>query len=54
MGMHVRYLKWNVGNLNQSRSALTQLLVFLFDVNVHHTVSCCGVAIFSSIFNFER
>ena len=26
MGMHVRYLNWNVANLNQSRPALTQLL----------------------------
>ena len=54
MRVHARYLKWNVVNLNQSRSALTQLLVFLFDVNVYHIVFCCGVAIFSSVFNFER
>ena len=31
MGVHVRYVKWNVVNWNQSRLALTQLLRLLFE-----------------------
>ena len=32
MGRHVRYLEWSAVSLNQSRSALTQLLSFLFEM----------------------
>ena len=32
MGMDVRYLKWNVVNLNQPRSALPQLVSFLCEM----------------------
>ena len=40
--MLVRYLKWNVVNLNQPRSALTQLVSFFCvrDVNACHIVFC--------------